>query len=485
MLPWVFLLDESALASVLPEELAQFRRPLRSALAVFLEGLPPGYQVALLNDQAALAPDASHAQRLAVLARSCPALHKLGQVLARDRRLPAELRGHLQELESLTPSIPIATIEAILARELGPLEQRGVTLLPPALAEASVAVVVPFRDDSPGPGGQRHGVFKVLKPGVEERLELELELLGRVGANLDQRCDELGIPPLDYQESFQQVRDKLRHEVRLDLEQCHLARARAVYKDHPRVQVPALLEHCSRRVTAMERLTGHKVTEHGLASTAERRCLGDLVVEALVAGPIFTRAGEALFHGDPHAGNLLLTTDGRLGILDWSLVGVLGERERTAFAQLALGSLTLDSQRIITSLAALAEHGRIDRPALESVVHSWLEHIRRGHFPVFTSLMGLLDESVQKGGLRVGADLLLFRKALHTLDGVVADIGEGEGRLDAVMLGHLLGHLVAEHLQRWLALPNSRAFATRLSNVDLMESVLGWPLTVARFWLGP
>jgi ubiquinone biosynthesis protein len=479
MLPWGFLLDESALAAVLPNELAPFRRPLAGALTVFLEGLPPEHQAALLEDQAALAPDTSPSRRLGVLARSCPALHKLGQVLARDRRLPAELRGHLQELESLPPSVEPATIEALLTRELGPLGQRGVTLLPPALAEASVAVVIPFRDERT----HQQGVFKVLKPGVQERLELELELLGRVGADLDQRCAELGIPPLDYQESFQQVRDKLRHEVRLDLEQLHLARAGAVYAGQPRVRVPALLEHCTPRVTAMERLMGVKVTEHGLTCPDERRCLADLVVEALIAGPIFSRDEEALFHGDPHAGNLLLTTDGRLGLLDWSLVGVLGERERIAFAQMVLGSLTLDGQRILTALEALAQWGRIDRPALASVVQIWLGRIRQGHFPRFTSLMGLLDDAVQKGGLRVGADLLLFRKTLHTLEGVVADVG-AEERIDAVLLRHLLGHFLAEYPRRWLTLPGSRAFATRLSNADLMEAVLGWPCTVATFWLG-
>ena len=77
-----------------------------------------------------------------------------------------------------------------------------------------------------------------------------------MGAYLDERCADLRIPPLDYANAFLQVRDKLRHEVRLDREQDHLARARAFYADEPRVHVPALLPHCTPRVTAMERLTG-------------------------------------------------------------------------------------------------------------------------------------------------------------------------------------------------------------------------------------
>jgi ubiquinone biosynthesis protein len=480
MLDWGFLIDESALASVLPDDQSRFRRPLSGALAIFLGGLPEARQAAILADQAALPPDASASKRLAVLARSCPALHKLGQVLARDRRLPPELRRQLQELESLPPSIPAPTIEAILTQELGPLDRLGVTLLPPALAEASVAVVIPFQHVPTG----KQGVFKVLKPGVEERLGQELDLFERVGAHLDERCAELGIPALDYQESFQQVQEKLRCEVRLDREQRQLEQARVAYAADPRVQVPALFDYCTPRVTAMERVRGGKVTEHGLGSPDDRRQLADLVVEALIAGPIFSRAEQAIFHGDPHAGNLFRTPDGRLALLDWSLAGTLGERERIAFAQLTLGALTFDAQRLLTTLAGLSGWGSIDQPALVAVVHAWLGRIRQGQFPGFLELMGLLDEAGQTARLRVGADLLLFRKTLLTLEGVVADVGAGE-RIGNVLLTQFLGHLTAEYPQRWLALPAARNFPTRLSNADLAEVVLGWPCTLTRFWLGP
>src|SRR6516225_9029108 len=188
MVNWGLLIDEGAIAAVLPDEYARFRRPVLGALTTFLESLPAGHQEAVLADQAALPPTATASERLFVLARSCPALHKLGQILARDRRLSPELRQHLQGLESLPPSTPLEAVQGTLAQELGPLGRLGVTLEPPALAEASVAVVVPFRDDREG--RPRHGVFKVLKPGVAERLDQELELFDRVGAYLDQRCDE-------------------------------------------------------------------------------------------------------------------------------------------------------------------------------------------------------------------------------------------------------------------------------------------------------
>src|SRR6516162_9353966 len=192
MVNWGLRIDEGAIASVLPDEYARFRRPVLGALTTFLESLPAGHQAAVLAGQAALPPTAPASERLFVLARSCPALHKLGQILARDRRLSPELRQHLQGLESLPPSTPLGAVQATLAQELGPLDRLGVTLEPPALAEASVAVVIPFRGDR----GERprQGVFKVLKPGIEERLDQELAVLERVGSYLDEKCHEFGIP---------------------------------------------------------------------------------------------------------------------------------------------------------------------------------------------------------------------------------------------------------------------------------------------------
>ncbi len=484
MIDWDCLLDEDLFASVLPGEYARFCRPVRGALVAFLQGLPEARQAAVLEAQAALPPTASAAQRLAVLARSCPALHKLGQVLARDRRLGPELRRQLQALESLPPSVPLPVLRDILDRELGSLDRLGITLAREALAEASVAVVVPFRYDRPPRGaGPGEGVFKVLKPGIEERLEQELGLFERVGSYLEGVCDEYGLPQIDYREVFEQVREKLRGEVRLDLEQQHLARARDFYAGEDRVQVPAMFAHSTPRVTAMERLTGWKVTEHHLDIASDKRRLADLVVEALIARPIFADADPAPFHADPHAGNLLFTADRRLGILDWSLVGRLGEPERRAIAQITLAALMLDAERLAAALAELAGGRQVDEAALGSVVRAGLRRVRQGQFPGFTWLMGLLDEAVQAARLRVSADLLLFRKSLYTLEGVLADVGASEGRIDSVLQGEFFRRLVDEWPRRWLARPDSRAFATRLSNADLARFVLGLPWTWARFWL--
>ena len=90
---WDFLLDEASLASILPAEYASFARPIRDALSLFLGGLPESQQASILLAQAKLPADSivfSSGLVCSPAVRRC--LQKLGQILARDQRLPLELR---------------------------------------------------------------------------------------------------------------------------------------------------------------------------------------------------------------------------------------------------------------------------------------------------------------------------------------------------------------------------------------------------------
>jgi ubiquinone biosynthesis protein len=477
---WNTLIDEQALAALLPGNYARFARPVKEGLVVFLSGLPAAIQKSIIAAQATLPATATLSERLGLLAAGCPALHKLAQVLARDHRLAEELRRELRPLESLPPTVDFETIRAVLVKELGPLESRAVRLLGPAIAEASVAVVIPFRDL--GSSSPREGVLKVLKPGIEERLELELELLGSVGSHLVEKCAELSIPQLDYRDTFEQVCDKLRWEIRLDQEQRHLLEAAALYKDDREVQIPALLDQCTSRVTAMERVFGVKVTDHGLDRTAAKRRLSEIVSRALVAQPVFSRENCALFHGDPHAGNLLYTQDRRLAILDWSLVGHLSESERIAMGQIILSAVTLNASRIVAVLAELNTQGQVNQSGLRTVVDRWLCRVRYGQFPGLTWLVGMLDEATQSSRLRMGQDIMIFRKSLHTLEGVVRDLGTEDAEIEKMVFVEFLLQFGREWPERWFSSPTSRSFATRLSNMDIAATILGLPLAAARFW---
>lgn len=478
---WDVAIDEAELAALMPGEYARFAVPVKAGLVVFLRGLPEPRQRAIVAEQAAFGVAAPLAQRLGRLAQACPVLHKLGQVLARDPRLAPELRAHLRELESLPPKLPWDVVECTVARELRTL-LRELVLEQPAMAEASVAVVVGFTERG---GERRSGVLKLLKPGIEERLHEELTLLGRVGAHLDERCVELGLPALDYREAFHQVRDKLAAEALLANEQHHLRAAARLYADDRDVVMPRLFaEYCTPRMTAMQRVYGVKITDAHRHGVAARRRMGTLVARALVSRPMFARNDEGLFHCDPHAGNLMATPDGRAAILDWSLTARPSANVIEAIAQCFVAAVTFDARKLARAVGELASRERPDAAALHAAANRALRQVRQGALPGLKWFIGLLDDSTQSAHLRVSPDLMLIRKALLTLEGVLAELGVSSYDLDAMLAADFLVSFAGEWPQRWIAPPRSRAFSTRLSNADLCQLLAAWPAAAMRWATG-
>ncbi len=475
------LLDAELLASLgleelVPAPLAAWRGLIVEAMSFFLQHLPPERLTEIISHQLALPPDAPAAERMMALLARCPMLHKLGQVLARRQELHPELRRQLQVLESMPPSLPAATIAACIREELG--DDTRFTLADAALAEGSVAVILPFtwRD-----GGRSHdGVFKVLKPGIEERLAAELALLPELAEFVERRGAELGLPALDYRGTLTGVRRLLEMEVRLDVEQANMRRADAFYRDDAGVFVPRLLPWCTPRITAMERVAGTKVSDVVL-SAAAREALGTRMLGALVAKPFWTRDEQAMFHGDLHGGNLLLTEDGRLAIIDWSLTAVLSKSDREALIAIAIGGLTLDTRQIKDALTGLGMRGA-DDPVLAGIIERALDRLVAAGRPVcFAWLVRLLDELALAGATGFGEQLSVFRKTWLALSGVIHDLGANIDA-DAPLIKAGLQRFLVELPARLLARPDSRAFGTHLSNADLARlSMAPWPTTL-RYW---
>lgn len=465
---------------LVPEVYAAYRPLVADAFAFFLQHLSAPRLGAILAEQQVFPSDAGVAQRLTALLLQCPTLHKLGQVVARNQNLDSELRSRLQTLETMPVTTGEDVIRQVIRSELKDAPKGPMQLDSPALAEASVSVIVPFSLTSAQSSSPGKGVLKVLKPGIEESLQEELEIWTELGDFIDDRCEYYKIPPLNYAESLATIRELLADEIRLDREQKHLAEAADFYSDSKEIQIPALFPFCTPRITAMERVFGRKVTDTQSLSARQRRALANLVIEALIARPVWASQENALFHADPHAGNLFFTEDERLAILDWSLAGHLGKQERIHVVQLVLGALALDPQRITREINALAI-GRTNEMALRGVVDTALGKLYAGEFPGFRWSQTLLDNASMLAGVHFSRELLLFRKSMLTIEGVVTDIST-KSSLGRVLPTSAARQFLRELMERTFALPTSRHFGTHLSNLDLLSLYWGGPMTATRFW---
>ena len=97
-------------------------------------------------------------------------------------------------------------------------------------------------------------------------------------------------------------------------------------------------------------------------------------------------------------------------------------------------------------------------------------------------MMGLLDEAVLRARLRAATDLIMFRKVLLTLEGVLADVS-ADLRIDDVLPSLFVRKLVAEWPLRFVTSPLSRAFGTRLSSDDIARLMIQLPWTATRAWI--
>ena len=463
----------SDLSALIPDGYAAYRQPLRASLARFLDGLSPERRVEIVQHQLAQPADASVVDRVLVLLHDCPSLHKLGQVVARDRRLDVALRRRLATLETLPGRVPVDALRPLIETELG--EAAGDLDLEPTLAEGSVCAVVPFTRIR----GSGQGVLKIVKPGIRERLEEELRLLPAIGAFLEEQCHHDGLATPAWRETLDQVADLLVGEVDLSAEQRHLDEARALLRSHDRVVVPERFDLSTPHVTAMSRIHGRPITECR-GSLLHRARLASATIDALIATPLLQADGPALFHADPHAGNLLATDDGRVGIIDWALVERLSKSDRVYFVQIALGALTLDRRRIVRAVAALSESDP-DPTVLTDIVDRFLAKVRRGRLPGFAGLSSLLDEIVVSTSARFPTRLLLFRKSLLTLEGVLRDLCP-ELPVDVALLAAVGRQLVRDAPRRLFAWPGRRDFGTHLSNLELLALVTAPTRTTIRFW---
>jgi hypothetical protein len=112
-----------------------------------------------------------------------------------------------------------------------------------------------------------------------------------------------------------------------------------------------------------------------------------------------------------------------------------------------------------------------------------IRQIRQGRLPAFDWLVELLDDAVLTAGLNMSEEMVLFRKAVLTITGVIEDIFESATPDDA-MIRSAFYNVMREVPERALASYASRAFASHLSNEDLFNLWASAPLTASRWWVG-
>jgi ubiquinone biosynthesis protein len=418
---------------MVPEEHRAWRPLVRDAFDFIFARLSSERLAAKIHEQMELPAGTAPELRLIRLISKMPGLQKLGQVLARNRKLAPALKDALCVLENGLSDVTADQMSEIIRAELGSrLELCNVRLDRSIYREGSASAIVKFTWNKPE-RERESGVFKVLKPYVPEAFAEDMSLLQDLGESLGSR---------ELNELISEVRLLLEHELDFPREQATLAEARHMYRSSFGIRVPRLIGPlCTPKVTAMSAEHGVKVTEAFPRAPLRRERIAAQVIQALIAVPLLSRDPSAVFHADPHAGNLLYDEHTReIVILDWALTDRLSLGARRNLAMLAVMMLLRQPEGVADAICALSRRG--SKRLIRDRVKRFFASLPPACSPGVLDAMALLDE-IAVSGVRFPSALFMFRKVLFTLDGVLHDVAGSRVRMDQVIAREFLTRLVA------------------------------------------
>ena len=465
---------------LVPESYLKWRPPVRDSMTFVVSRLSPARLAPKLLEQLELPEKTSAEQRLWLLIAKVPGLQKLGQVIARNQHLRPALRNALARLENGIRDVKPEEIRAIIQKELGSrIEKYEVQVAPTILSEASVSAVLRFTWKNPESGRRERGVFKVLKPHIPAYFSEDMDYLQGLAQHFGERHHRYGFPPHLIPDTFKKVRRLLQHEVNFTREQKTLLEASDLYRNMRGVRVPRLIQPlCTPTITALTEERGIKVTNAAARLPVERRRrIAEQLIEALVAVPLLSSQEHAVFHGDPHAGNLLYDNRaGELSIIDWALRERLNREQRRHLALLFLMVALRDPVGTSNAILALSQQ-RIRSYSLrgqvvQQTIRDFLDSLPVRYLPTGADAMRLLEEVALKG-VRFPGALIMLSKVMFTLDGILADVGgDGSG----------MGLTIARHVaQHWIS--DRKAFRLPLKMQDWIILQCSALLYGSRLWL--
>lgn len=248
------------------------------------------------------------------LADMGPTFVKLAQMLSTRADILSEpYLDALSVLQDDVEGFDFETVEEIVSSELG----MGLSKVFERFEETPLAAASLGQVHRATLRGGRQVAVKVQRPGIREQIVQDLDIFDDIAQAVD-RHTELG-RQFRFAGMVEQFRKALLEELDYRQEANNLAVIGSELEAFDRIVVPEpVLDLTTTRVLTMEFVSGRSIADLGpLARTEiDSRALSTTLCEAYLH-QVFV-AGS--FHSDPHPGNLLLTEDGRIALLDLGMV---------------------------------------------------------------------------------------------------------------------------------------------------------------------
>jgi len=343
-----------------------------------------------------------------------PTFIKLAQMLStRPDLISLELVHEFEKLQDNVSPVDIEEIIPVLKEELGKEYQELFSKPLVLLASASIGQVYKTQllngDEV---------VIKVLKPKISETIKNDLEILKTIASMFDNAFVDYGIKSmLDIVKEFEY---SIKNELNFKLEAMNLTMFEALFKGDDRIKVPKLYkEYSTSKIITMEFINGIKVSniKQLNQSNIDTKQIAQKGFE-LFCEQIFK---HRFFHGDPHPGNIFITSDSKVSFIDFGIMGSISKEEQKVLLELIYHISQRDEEKASLDILNMTNYpDDIDKNnftkdmsrVISTYMYSNLQEIN------IKELFGDITSLISKYNIAFKNDYYLFLKAIVTIEGV-------------------------------------------------------------------
>ena len=395
-----------------------------------------------------------------------PTFIKLGQLLStRADLLPYPYLEALTRLQDKVEPFSFAEVEQIVTTELGVrISKAFAEFEATPMAAASLGQVhrASLRDG-------REVAVKVQRPGIRERIVQDLDSLEEIAGMLDKHT-QMG---QRYGIGF--MLEEFRKTLLQELDYRQEARNLVMFADNLRefedIVIPQPIDdYTTSRVLTMEYIKGKKITT--LSPLARIDIDGEALAEELFRAYLRQILVDGFFHADPHPGNIFLTDDSRIAIIDLGMVSRVTPRLQENLLQLLLAISEGRAEDAATQAIKMGEarevfdEARFRREVADMVVrhqNSALSDINAGQVALeMTRVSG-------ENGFRLPPEITMMAKALLNLDQVGQTLSP---RFDVnASIRRNASEIMQQRMMK--ALSPGNVFASMIETKDFLERLPG------------
>ncbi|MGB9822955.1 ABC1 kinase family protein [Thermodesulfovibrio sp.] len=352
-----------------------------------------------------------------------PTFIKLGQLLSsRPDIVSIAYAKEFKKLQDRVPPFETEKVYEIIEKELGvSIEKIFDSINPEPLGSASIAQVheAVLKDG-------KEVIVKVRRPGIKQQIMLDLIILNSLAKLIEKHVPESKIfDPVGIVDEFSRSITK---ELDFRREARNAMIFRENFKDDPDVYIPYVFrEFTTEKVLVMEKVEGLRIDD--VDAIKEKGFDIEALLKKLIEMYFKQIFDHGFFHGDPHPGNILVTENFQIALVDFGIVQRIDEKFKEAYANVALAIINQNTDKLITEylkLGIIPEE--IDKEKLKEELKEDIEELL---FPIYTYRIeeikiSELIESIMKVALkhrlRFLPELLLIDKVLIMLEGLTRQL---------------------------------------------------------------